>query len=373
VVKPLEGLLVVSLEQAVAAPMASRRLADAGARVIKLERPDGDFARGYDAVVNGLSSYFVWLNRGKESVVVDLSRTADRALFEALLDRADVFIQNLKPGALARLGYPIEELTKRHERLIVCSISGYGDTGPYAERKAYDLLIQAESGLASVTGGPEAPARVGVSVVDIAAGMNAYEAILEALITRGKTGRGADIRVSMFDCMAEWMTVPLLQGENGFPPKRAGLAHVSISPYGVFQTADGVPILISIQSDREWAKLCREVLEKPELATDPRFATNVARVKNRPETDGTVAAWFAARDHESAIARLAAADIAFARVNDVYSLSTHPQLRRITVGTEKGAVRMPAPGVQLAGTTPEFGPVPALGEHTEAVRREFLG
>lgn len=372
-VKPLEGLLVVSLEQAVAAPMASRRLADAGARVIKLERPEGDFARGYDAVVNGLSSYFVWLNRGKESVVVDLARAEDRALFEAMLARADVFIQNLKPGALARLGYPAEELTKRFERLIACSISGYGDSGPYADRKSYDLLIQAESGLASVTGGPEAPARVGVSVVDIAAGMNAYEAILEALIVRGRTGRGADIRVSMFDCMAEWMTVPLLQGEHGFPPKRSGLAHVSISPYGVFQTADGVSILISIQSDREWAQLCRKVLERPELASDPRFATNVVRVQNRPETDGIVAEWFAAHDHESAIARLAMADIAFAQVNDVAGLGVHPHLRRVTVGTETGAVQMPAPGARFSGEAAQFGSVPALGEHTERARREFLG
>lgn len=372
-VKPLDGLLVVSLEQAVAAPMTSRRLADAGARVIKLERPEGDFARGYDAVVNGLSSYFVWLNRGKESVVVDLSRPEDRALFEALLARADVFIQNLKPGSLARLGYPVEELTQKYERLIVCSISGYGDTGPYAERKAYDLLIQAESGLASVTGGPEAPARVGVSVVDIAAGLNAYEAILEALIARGRTGKGADIRVSMFDCMAEWMTVPLLQGENGFPPKRAGLAHVSISPYGVFQTADNVPILISIQSDREWRTLCREVLEQPELATDPRFATNVARVKNRPETDGIVAKWFAERHHQAAIERLAKTEIAFARVNDVAGLSVHPHLHRVAVNTEKGPVEVPVPGAHVLGTSVAFGPVPALGAHTEAVRREFLG
>lgn len=371
-IKPLEGLLVVSLEQAVAAPMASRRLADAGARVIKLERPEGDFARKYDAVLDGECSYFVWLNRGKESVVVDLDRSGDRALLEAMLARADVFIQNLKPGSLARLGYPAEELARRFERLIVCSITGYGGSGPYADRKAYDLLIQAESGLASVTGGPEAPARVGVSVVDVAAGMNAYEAVLEALIARGRTGLGADIRVSMFDCMAEWMTVPLLQGEHGFPPKRSGLAHVSISPYGVFPTSDGVPILISIQSDREWARLCREVLQQPELAADPRFATNVERVKNRPETDGLVSAWFGARDHEVAIARLAAAEIAFARVNDVAGLSAHPHLRRVGIGTEKGTVQVPAPGAQLAGAAPAFGPVPALGAHTEAVRREFL-
>ena len=372
-IKPLEGLLVVSLEQAVAAPMASRRLADAGARVIKLERPEGDFARGYDAVLDGLASYFVWLNRGKESVTIDLTRAEDRALFEAMLARADVFIQNLKPGSLARLGYPVEDLMRRFDQLILCSISGYGDSGPYADRKAYDLLIQAESGLASVTGGPEAPARVGVSVVDIATGLNAYEAILEALIARGRTGRGADIRVSMFDCMAEWMTVPLLQGENGLPPKRSGLAHVSVAPYGVFDTADSVPILISIQNDREWTIFCRQVLEQPELATDPRFATNVARVRNRSETDSIVSTWFGARGHESAIARLAAAEIAFARVNDVDGLSAHPHLRRVEVRTEKGSVRMPAPGALLAGSKPAFGPVPALGAHTEAVRREFLG
>lgn len=371
-VKPLEGLLVVSLEQAVAAPMASRRLADAGARVIKLERPDGDFARKYDTILDGECSYFVWLNRGKESVVVDLAREADRALFEAMLAHADVFIQNLKPGSLVRLGYAPADLQRRFERLILCSITGYGDSGPYAERKAYDLLIQAESGLASVTGGPEAPARVGVSVVDVAAGLNAYEAILEALIARGRTGRGADIRVSMFDCMAEWMSVPLLQGEHGFPPKRSGLSHVSISPYGVFETADGVPILISIQSDREWGALCRDVLDQPALATDPRFATNVVRVHNRTETDGIVAAWFAARDHRAVIARLAAAEIAFARVNDVTGLSAHPQLRRALVRTPKGTVEIPVPGARTDDIVPEFAPVPALGAHTEAVRREFL-
>jgi formyl-CoA transferase len=371
--KPLEGLLVVSLEQAVAAPMASRRLADAGARVIKLERPEGDFARGYDKTVNGQSSYFVWLNRGKQSVVTDLSRAEDRALFETLLSRADVFIQNLKPGSLARLGYGTESLTARYPRLITCSITGYGDTGPYADRKAYDLLIQAESGLASVTGGPEGPARVGVSIVDVGTGMTAYEAILEALIARGRTGRGADIRVSMFDCMAELMTVPLLQGENGLIPKRSGLSHVSISPYGVFDTADGVPILISIQSDREWATFCKKVLCDPAPITDERFATNTDRVRNRPVTDGMVAAWFASRDHNTAIDVLTAAEIAFAKVNDVSGLSTHPHLRRVTVAAPGGEASMPAPGAQLhEEANPQFGPVPVVGADTDAVRREFL-
>ena len=248
---PLSGLLVVALEQAVAAPMCTCRLADAGARVIKIERPEGDFARGYDNLAHGESAYFVWLNRGKESVVLDLALAEDRTLLEAMIAAADVFVQNLKPGNVAKLGFPIPRLRHDYPRLIVCSISGYGASGPYAARKAYDLLIQAESGLSSVTGGPEAPARVGVSVVDIAAGLNAYEAILEALIARGRSGEGSDIHVSMFDAMADWMTVPLLQHEGGKPPRRVGLAHTSIAPYGVFKSRDGADILISIQSDRE--------------------------------------------------------------------------------------------------------------------------
>src|SRR5262245_37044218 len=250
--KPLVGTLVVSLDQAVAAPLTARRLADAGARVIKLERPEGDFARYYDDVVRGQCTHFVWLNRGKESVVADLTKPEDRRLFESLVAKADVLLQNLKPGALAKLGYAVEALCRQHPRLVACSISGYGDDGPYRERKAYDLLIQAESGLASITGGPEAPARVGVSVVDIATGMHAYEAILEALIARGRTGRGADIRVSMFDSMMEWMAIAMLYAEYGAPQKRLGLTHPTVAPYGVFPSADGVPILISIQNDREW-------------------------------------------------------------------------------------------------------------------------
>ncbi len=279
--KPLEGLLVVSLEQAVAAPMAGRRLADAGARVIKLERPEGDFARGYDTLANGQSVYFIWLNRGKELVVVDLAKPEDKQLFEALIAKADVFLQNLKPGALAKLGFPVAELCARHPRLIACSISGYGDTGPYADRKAYDLLIQAESGLASVTGSAPEPARVGVSIVDVTTGLNAYEAILEALLRRAVTGRGADIRISMFDSMAELMGVPLLQGIYGAPPRRIGLSHISLAPYGVFTTRDNIPILISIQNDREWRALCTKVFEKPE--SRHRFALcNVARADRKP-------------------------------------------------------------------------------------------
>lgn len=371
--KPLEGLLVVSLEQAVAAPMAGRRLADAGARVIKLERPEGDFARGYDTLANGQSVYFIWLNRGKESVVVDLAKPEDKQLFEALIAKADVFLQNLKPGALAKLGFPVAELCARHPRLIACSISGYGDTGPYADRKAYDLLIQAESGLASVTGSAPEPARVGVSIVDVTTGLNAYEAILEALLRRAVTGRGADIRISMFDSMAELMGVPLLQGIYGAPPHRIGLSHISLAPYGVFTTRDNIPILISIQNDREWRALCTKVFEKPGSGTDSRFATSPARIENRPATDGLVAAWFADHDADAAIAKLDAADIAFGRVNDVHGLHAHPHLRMMTIATPAGPVDLPAPPAQwigdeiLAADT-----VPVLGSHTRKVREEFL-
>jgi itaconate CoA-transferase len=369
---PLDGLLVVSLEQAVAAPICACRLADAGARVIKVERPEGDFARYYDKLANGESAYFVWLNRGKESVVLDLGKAADRALLEAMLAKADVFVQNLKPGAIAKLGFAVERLRREYPRLIVCSISGYGESGPYASRKAYDLLIQAESGLASVTGGPEAPARVGVSVVDVAAGLNAYQAILEALIARARTGQGAALSVSMFDAMAEWMTVPLLQQEGGQPPRRLGLAHPSIAPYGVFRTADGVDVLISIQNDREWRVLAEKVLGDKALAADPAFATNVDRVNRRGETDARVAAVFAAVDAAPLMERLAAADIAFARVTDMAALGRHPHLRRITVGLSSGSVSYPAPAVQQVGASRRYGPVPALGAHTAEVREEFM-
>src|ERR1051325_4303920 len=323
---PLEGILVVSLEQGVGAPMCSCRRADAGARVIKIERPEGDFARSYDALAKGQSSYFVWLNRGKESIVMDLTKDDDRALLEAMLGKADVFIQNLKPGAVAKLGFAVERLRRDHPKLIVCSVSGYGETGPYAQRKAYDMLIQAEAGVASVTGGPEAPSRVGVSVCDIASGMNAYEAILEALLARGRSGEGPAISVSMFDGLADWMTVPLLQHEGGSPPKRIGLAHTSISPYGVFKTRDGADILISIQSDREWRVLAEKVLGDTALAADPAFATNVERVKRRAETDARVAAVFGVTDEAALTQKLAEHDIAFARVNATGDLAVHPQL-----------------------------------------------
>jgi itaconate CoA-transferase len=368
---PLSGILVVSLEQAVAAPMCSCRLADAGARVIKIERPEGDFARGYDALANGQSSYFVWLNRGKESVVMDLAKDEDKALLETMLAKADVFIQNLKPGSVAKLGFGLDRLRRDYPRLIVCSVSGYGETGPYAQRKAYDMLIQAEAGVASVTGGPEAPSRVGVSVCDIASGLNAYEAILEALIARGRTGQGTAISVSMFDAMADWMTVPLLQHEGGSPPRRIGLAHTSISPYGVFKSKDGADILISIQSDREWRILAEKVLDDKALAADPNFGTNIERVKRRSETDGKVAAAFGKLDVKALEKKLADADIAFGRVNGPAELAQHPHLRRITLGSPNGPLSYPAPAAQRDGEPRRYGPVPAVGEHSEKIRVEF--
>ncbi len=371
--KPLAGMLVLSLDQAVAAPLASRRLADAGARVIKLERPEGDFARQYDSLVHGECTHFAWLNRGKQSVVADLTKSEDKRLFEAIVAKADVLIQNLKPGALAKLGFPIETLREHHPRLICCSISGYGDEGPYRDRKAYDLLIQAESGLASVTGSPDAPARVGASIVDISAGMHAYEAILEALIARGRTGQGADIRISMFDCMMEWMAVPMLYTEYGAPPRRIGLSHSSLAPYGVFQTGDNVPILISIQNDREWVAFCTKVLGRPGLAKDPRFASNSARLANRPQTDGLTQACFSAHDVASLARLLEEAEIAFARVNDMEAILRHPHLRRLSIASPSGPIALPAPPARWMGEPePAFGPLPALGADSEEVRREFL-
>ena len=368
---PLEGLLVVSIEQAVAAPTCSCKLADAGARVIKVERPEGDFARRYDDLVHGESAYFVWLNRGKQSVVLDLGKPEDKAVLEAMLAKADVFVQNLKPGAIAKLGFAVARLRKDYPRLICCSISGYGESGPYAQRKAYDMLIQAESGLSSITGGPEAPARAGVSVCDIAAGMNAYEAILEALLARAATGEGAAISISMFDAMADWMAVPLLQHEGGNTPTRIGLAHISISPYGAFKTKDGIDILISVQNDREWRVLAEHVIGDKRLAADPNFATNVERVKRRAETDGRVAAAFAAMDAAPLVEMLARYDIAFGVINDLDLLARHPHLRRVTIGTPSGPASVPAPAAIHDGATRRYGSVAALGEHSDLIRRVF--
>ncbi|MBE1236200.1 CoA transferase [Phaeovibrio sulfidiphilus] len=365
---PLNGILVVALEQAVSAPLCTARLADAGARVIKIERPGGDFARGYDAAANGLSSYFVWINRGKESVVLDLTAPADLAVFEGLLKKADVFVHNLRPGALARMGFADTRLQDLNPRLIRCAITGYREAGAFRDRKAYDLLIQAESGLCSVTGGPEAPGRAGMSVVDVATGVTAHAAILEALLQRQRTGVGESLSISLFDVMAEWMSVPLLNWEAGTPPLRMGLSHPSIAPYGVFRTREGRPILLSIQNEREWAVFCTHILGDSALIRDPRFCSNVARVENRIETDERVAASIGALSFEEAQALLNRHDIAYGVLNDMAGLSAHPELQRIAVETEVGPVSLPSPAPRFSGQKRRYGPVPALGESTAAVR-----
>lgn len=367
----LEGKLVVALEQAVAAPLCTCRLADAGARVIKIERPEGDFARGYDRAALGQSSYFVWLNRGKESLTLDIKRPEDKVLLHRLLERADVFVQNLAPGAAARAGFNPEELRRRHPRLITCSITGYGEEGDYGRMKAYDLLIQAETGLAWTTGVPEAAGRVGVSVSDIAAGLNAYAAVLEALLARERSGEGTNIAIALFDATAEWMAVPLLHLDyGGKAPQRVGLAHPSIAPYGAFPTADGKSIVISIQNEREWVRFCTAILENPALSADPRFSDNNRRVANRPLLDGLVAEVFGRYTRDALASRLLAADIAFGRLNTVEDFSEHPQLRRITVETPEGPVAVPAPASWPMDVR-SGGRVPATGEHDAAIRREF--
>jgi len=373
--KPLAGLLVVSLEQAVAAPYCAVRLADAGARVIKIERPEGEFARGYDSAVQGISSYFVWLNRGKESLVADIKNPADAALLHRLLAKADVFIQNLAPGAAERSGFGSEALRTKNERLITVDISGYGDTGAYATMKAYDLLVQAESGLAMVTGHPAGPGRVGVSIADIGCGMNAYTGVLEALIERGITGRGKGLKVSLFDAVADWMNVPLLYFEGtGKAPQRLGLAHPSICPYGAFATKDGALVLISIQNEREWATFCAAFLDAPDLPGRAGFETNTIRVRNREMVDARVAEGFAALTRDQAAAKLRAANTAYGFVNDLAALATHPALRRTEVALPGGGTaHIVAPAVIRSGETLALGRVPAIGEHSEAIRTAFAG
>jgi crotonobetainyl-CoA:carnitine CoA-transferase CaiB-like acyl-CoA transferase len=370
--RPLAGLLVVSMEQAVAAPTCTQKLADAGARVIKIERAEGDFARGYDKAAAGLSSYFVWLNRGKESVALDIKQPADKALLGRLIAKADVFVQNLAPGAMARAGFGAAALRAQHPRLITVDISGYGEEGDYARMKAYDLLVQAESGLASITGHPAGPGRVGVSVVDIATGMNAHAAVLEALIARGITGQGAGIAVSLFDAMADWMNVPLLFFEGtGRAPERVGLAHPSISPYGAFATADGALVLISIQNEREWAGFCAGVLDQPGLPQREGWRSNTERVANRAMVDAHVATVVARLTRAEAAARLDAAGTAYGFVNDVAAFARHPALRRIEAATPNGPVSLAAPAARITGVARPAGRVPALDEHGAAIRAEF--
>lgn len=369
---PLAGVLVVALEQAVAAPLCSARLADAGARVIKIERPGGDFARGYDRAVKGHSAYFVWVNRGKESIVLDIKEAEDRALLARMIARADVFVQNLAPGAAARAGFDSAALRRRHPRLITCDISGYGDRGPLRDRKAYDLLVQAESGLVSLTGTPAAAGRVGVSVCDIAAGMNAWGGVLEALLARTHSGRGAGVSVSLFDAMADWMSVPLLQTVYGDrPPRRHGLAHPTIAPYGAFDTADGVQVVISIQNDREWRRFCAEILGNAALAEHPDYVDNPSRVAHRAALDGMIAGVFVAHSAAVLTERLDRAGIAFGRVNGAGDLADHPQLRQWPVALGDDVVALNAPPVHRSDAAEEFAAVPTLDQHGAALRAEF--
>jgi crotonobetainyl-CoA:carnitine CoA-transferase CaiB-like acyl-CoA transferase len=368
----LAGLLVVSIEQAVAPTYLSCKLADAGARVIKIERPEGDFARHYDHLVHGESAYFVWLNRGKESICLDLKQADDRAVLAAMIAQADIFIQNLSPGAIDRLGFPMAELRRKYPRLITCSISGYGDGGPLRQLKAYDLLVQAESGLASTTGNEFGAVRVGVSVGDISAGMTATQAVLQALYVRERTGAGRHISVSLFHSLSDWMNVPYLQFVyGGIAPGRFGLHHPTIAPYGAFTCSGGQPVLIAIQNEREWVILCREVLGRPDLLTDPRFCDNDNRVKNREALDAEIVPIFLGMTREQAIDTLSAARLAYGRVNSLDDLAAHPQNRYLDVGTASGPVRMLAPGAQVNGEALVVGSVPAANEHGDELRREF--
>ena len=370
--RDLDGLLVVSLEQAVAAPYAASRLADAGARVIKVERPEGDFARGYDADARGHSSYFVWLNRGKESIALDLKNPDEMKILKQMLASADVFIQNLMPGALERLGVSMANLRTENPALITCDISGYGASGPFAQMKAYDFLVQAEVGLAQITGAPEEPGRVGVSICDIAAGMTAHAAILQALVAKGRTGQGRSIEVSLFHALADWMNVPYLQHQyGGRKIRRPGLHHPTIAPYGAYICGDNRMLLISIQNEREWLRLCVEVLDQPDMPQNPNFDSNVKRVQNRVELDAIINDVFAQHSIETIVKKLQAAQIAFGRLNDMDEFTKHPQNRFIAVRTSAGDVQLLSPGAIVNGVMPRLGAVPDLGQHSDAIRKEF--
>ena len=370
----LQGLLVISLEQAVAAPYAAGRLADAGARVIKVERPEGDFARGYDQDAKGHSSYFVWLNRGKESVALNLKQAEDLQILKNMISKADIFIQNLMPGALERLGISTADLRSTDPRLITCDISGYGSEGPFQKMKAYDFLVQAEVGLAEITGAPEQPGRVGVSICDIAAGMTAHQAILQALYARSCNGKGRGIEVSLFHALADWMNVPYIQRQyGGREIRRPGLHHPTIAPYGAYQCGDGRQLLLSIQNEREWQRLCSDVLEQPELPTNPKFSSNVNRVTNRTDLDAILNAAFGADPIDTVAAKLQAAQIAFGRLNDMDEFAKHPQNRFVSVRTSGGEMQILAPGAVVNGMLLPLGDVPDLGANTATIREEFSG
>lgn len=369
----LEGITVVAVEQAVAAPYTSSRLADAGARVIKIERPEGDFARNYDKLVQGQSAYFVWLNRGKESVCLDLRSEADRAILESLIAAADVFIQNLKPGSIEKLGFGSADLRRRFPRLITCDISGFGEGGPFSHLKAYDLIVQAETGLCAITGTQQGPARVGVSVCDISAGMTAHSAILQALFHRERTGEGAGIQVSLFDAVADWMNVPVLQHDySSYRTLRAGVNHPSLAPYGAYRCADGKDVIFSVQNDREWVNFCAKLLKQPELTRAHGFADNMERLGTRACLDVIIERRFSELSSEEAMQELEAAGLAYGRLNEVADISKHPHLRRVEVGTPEGTVETIAPAAIFNSERPSLRPVPALGAHTETVREEIL-
>ncbi|MCW2495332.1 CaiB/BaiF CoA-transferase family protein [Jatrophihabitans sp.] len=372
----LDGVTVVSIEQAVAAPFASRQLADLGARVIKVERPDGgDFARGYDHHVLGESSFFVWLNRGKESLAADLKDPDDLALVDRIIASADVVIQNLAPGAAERLGLGAARLRERHPRLITCTITGYGASGPYRDKKAYDLLVQCEAGLLEVTGTETEPAKVGISIADIATGMYGYSAVLAALYARERSGVGAELDIAMIDALGEWMSQPVNQAiHSGHAPRRTGARHASIAPYGPYSTADGV-VFLGVQNNREWARLAEQVLASPNLVTDPRFAANPDRVAHNRELTSIIEARLKSVSAEEALALLDQAGIASARVRTPGEFAEHPQLtardRWRDVVTPAGTIQALLPPVIVAGATAAMGAVPALGQHTVAIRSEF--
>jgi itaconate CoA-transferase len=374
---PLEGVTVVSLEQAVAAPFATRQLADLGARVVKVERPQvGDFARGYDRTVKGLASHFVWLNRSKESLTLDLKQDGAKEVLSRLIEGADVFVQNLAPGATGRLGFAAETLRERDPRLIVCDVSGYGSSGPYRDKKAYDLLVQCEAGLVSITGTPDTPSKVGVSIADIACGMYAYSGILAALLRRGRTGEGATIEISLFEALAEWMGFPAyFTMYGGKEPPRTGASHAAIAPYGPFRCGDGEVIFLGIQNEREWERFCEVVLGRPEMAKDELFTSNSERVENRDVLYQEIEAILEKLSSEEAIERLDGAKIANARMRTVRDFLDHPQLearnRWREVESPVGPLRALVPPATMDGTEPVMSPIPEVGEHTGKILTEL--
>ncbi|NKE68605.1 CoA transferase [Ramlibacter sp. RBP-2] len=375
--RPLDGIVVVSLEHAIAAPLCTRHLADLGARVIKVERPgSGDFARGYDSRVKGLASHFVWTNRSKESLTLDLKQPGAAAVLMDLLARADVLVQNLAPGASARMGLGYEALRGRHPKLVVCDISGYGEDGPYRDKKAYDLLIQSEAGFLSITGTPETPSKAGISVADIAAGMYAYSSILSALLLRGRTGEGSHIDVSMLEALGEWMNYPLYYTFEGAPPPpRTGASHAAIYPYGPFAASDGGTVVLGLQNEREWKLFCEVVLQQPALASDARFDSNGKRNQQREALGAIVLDVFAGLTTQELVTRLDQAQIANARMNDMAGVWAHPQLaarnRWATVATPAGEVSALLPPGRVSSFDYRMDPVPAVGEHTQAILREL--